>query len=154
MCVDTGGQDVQRGLRKIRSTEVWAGDGANLHKLNAGLGACDPAWSPDGRRIAVIDATGLWVFPANSTDGSLRAVSKVPFGEITEMTYRAFSQPDWSSDGMLVAVLVTNGSTSWVEVFEGRLFYTSPPEIYTFTWGGGARDLKVGTLEIRLPSSR
>jgi hypothetical protein len=78
----------------------------------------------------------------------------VPVGEPTEFTYRAFGHARWSPDGMLVALLVTNGSTSWVEVFEastGRLFYTSPPEAYSFSWGNTARDLKAGTLDVHLP---
>lgn len=157
LCVETGGTPVQRGAQSIPATEVWAGESAHLHKLGAGLGACDPAWSPDGRRIAVTAASGLWVFPAKSPDGSLRVEAKVPMGGPTEFTYRAFSHPDWSADGALVALLVTNGGTSWVEVFEantGRLFYTSPPETYTFSWRGGARDLKAGQLEIRLPARR
>lgn len=155
MCVETGGKGVQRGARRIPATEVWVGQSANLQKLNAGLGACDPAWSPDGRRIAVTAAEGLWVFPAANLAGSLRVVAKPPVGELSEFTYRAFSHPEWSPDGALVAVLVTNGGTSWVEVFEaasGRLFYTSPPDTYTFSWGSSARDLKAGNLEIHLPA--
>jgi len=157
LCVETGGKPVQRGAQSIRATEVWAGETGHLHKLSAGLGACDPAWSPDGRRVAVTSAEGLWVFPAKSSDGSLRVEAKVPLGRPTEFTYRAFSHPDWSSDGSLIALLVTNGGTSWVEAFQvstGRLFYTSPPETYTFSWGNGARDLKAGKVEIRLPARR
>ncbi len=157
VCVDTGAENLRRGPRTIRATEVWAGQSSRLRKLNTGAGACDPAWSPDGRRLAIIDAQGLWFFPADSLDGSLRVESKVPYGELPEFTYRAFSHPEWSPDGALVALLVTNGGTSWVEVFEvasGRLFYTSPPEITTFNWGGSARDLKAGTLDIHLPARR
>jgi Tol biopolymer transport system component len=157
LCVETGGKPVQRGAQRIRATEVWAGETGHLHKLSAGLGACDPAWSPDGRRIAVTAAAGLWVFPAKSSDGSLRVEAKVPMGRPTEFTYRAFSHPEWSSDGALIALLVTNGGTSWVEAFQtssGRLLYTSPPETYTFSWGNGARDLKAGTAEIHLPAYR
>jgi len=157
LCVETGGKPVKRGGQNIRATEVWAGETGHLHKLSAGLGACDPAWSPDGRRIAVTAAAGLWVFPSKSSEGSLRVEAKVPIGGPTEFTYRAFSHPEWSSDGALIALLVTNGGTSWVEAFQvstGRLFYTSPPETYTFSWGSGARDLKAGKVEIRLPASR
>ena len=66
-----------------------------------GLGACDPAWSPDGRRLAVTAAEGLWVFPANSSEGALRVESRLPLGSI-EFNYRAFSSPRWSPDGALL----------------------------------------------------
>jgi hypothetical protein len=152
LCADTGEPAVQHGPKKVRGTAVWAGEGANLRRVRAGLGACDPAWSPDGRRLAVTAAEGLWVFPANSPEGALRVESRSPLGSI-ETNYRAFSSPRWSPDGMLVGLIVTNAGTSWVEVFEansGRLFYTSPPENYTFSWTA-ARELKLGDVEIHLP---
>jgi WD40 repeat protein len=155
LCAATSGQLIHRGPRTIKPTAVWVGKGIELHKLNAGLGACDPAWSPDGRRVAVTAADGLWIFPADSSAGVLRVESKPPMGEPTEHTFRAFTNPKWSPDGKLVALLVTNGGSSWVEVFDvptGRLFYTSPPESYTFSWGSSARDLKVGSTDVRLPA--
>jgi hypothetical protein len=152
LCAETGEPDVQHGARKIRGTAVWVGEGTNLRRIRAGVGACDPSWSPDGRRLAVTAAEGLWVFAANSSDGALRVESRLPMGSI-EFNYRAFSGPRWSPDGRLLALVVTNGGTSWVEVFEadsGRLFYTSPPEHDTFSWTS-ARDLKLGDVEIHLP---
>jgi len=154
ICARTEGRSIRRGARTIAPTAVWVGEGTQFRKLNAGLGACDPAWSPDGRRLALTAAEGLWIFPAGSSVGNLRVEAKLPIGESTEFTYRAFSQPKWSPDGALVGLVVTNGGTSWVEVFEaasGRLFYTSPPEAYSFNWGSTARDLKVGNLDVHLP---
>jgi Tol biopolymer transport system component len=152
LCAETGEPAVQKGSRTIRGTAVWVGEGANLRRVRAGLGACDPAWSPDGRRLAVTADEGLWVFPANSAEGYLRVESRLPLGSI-ESNFRAFSSPRWSPDGMLVGLIVSNKGTSWVEVFEassGRLFYTSPPENYTFSWNS-ARELLLGDTEIHLP---
>lgn len=152
LCADTGAEAVQKGSKTIRGTAVWVGEGATMRRVRAGLGACDPAWSPDGRRLAVTAAEGLWVFPANSAEGDLRVASRPPVGSI-ESNYRAFSSPRWSPDGALVGLIVSNSGTSWVEVFEansGRLFYTSPPENYTFSWNS-ARELKLADTEIRLP---
>lgn len=154
ICAETGERAVQQGPRKIVQTGVWVGEGTKFQRLHAGLGACDPAWSPDGRRLAVIDVEGLWVFPARSVDGILRVEARLPLGEPSEFTYRAFSHPEWSPDGLLLGLVVSNGGTSWVEVFEvssGRLFYTSPPAQSSFSWGGNARLLKMDTLEIQLP---
>ena len=154
VCAKTGDAEIRKGPRTIAPTAVWTGEGTAFRRLGAGAGACDPAWSPDGRRLAVTSAEGLWIFPAESAAGRLVAESKVPAGAATEFAYRAFSQAKWSPDGVLVALLVTNGGTSWVEVFDaatGRLFYTSPPQSYTFDWGATARELKVGTLDVQLP---
>lgn len=151
LCAETGEPATQRGAKTIRGTAVWVGDSTHLRRVRAGLGACDPSWSPDGQRLALTAADGLWVFPAKSPEGALRVESRSPIGSI-DFNYRAFSSPRWSPDGMLLALVVTNIGTSWVEVFEatsGRLFYTSPPENDTFTWTA-ARQLKLGDLEIRL----
>lgn len=156
LCARTGEAEIRRGARTIQPTGVWVGRAPELHKLHAGPGACDPAWSPDGRWVAVTAVDGLWVFRAASPDGVLRVESRPPPGEPTEFTYRAFSHPQWSPDGVLVGLFVTNGGTSWVEVFDvsrGRLLYTSPPEQYSFTWSD-RRNLKLGDIEVQLPGRR
>jgi hypothetical protein len=154
LCADTGEPPVRQGAKTIRATAVWVGEPPKLYRLDAGQGACDPAWSPDGRRLAVTAADGLWVFPANSPEGALRVESKLPLGGSSEFSYRTFSHPQWSPDGVLVGVVVTNGGATWVEVFDansGRLFYTSPPENDSFSWSRG-RELKLGKTEVHLPS--
>jgi Tol biopolymer transport system component len=156
LCADTGEPVVQQGAKKIRGTGVWVGRSPGLRRVQAGLGACDPAWSPDGRRLALTAADGLWVFPSDSPDGDLRVQARLPLGGSSEFHYRAFSHPRWSPDGALVALVVTNGGTTWVEVFEaasGRLFYTSPPENASFTWSG-ARELKLDKgAAVQLPTT-
>lgn len=154
LCADTGDPVIQQGARRIRATAVWVAERSAFRKLEAGVGACDPAWSPDGRRLAVTSAEGLWVIAAGSVEGTLTAEARLPLGSSIEYAYRAFSNPQWSPDGMLVGVVVTNGGTSWVEVFDaasGRLFYTSPPANDSFTWTGG-RALKLQSTEIQLPT--
>jgi len=155
LCAETGQPNVRQGAKTIRATAVWVGEPSRLHKVEAGQGACDPAWSPDGRRLAVTASEGLWVFAADSSEGDLRVPSKLPLGSLSEVNYRLFSHPEWSPDGQLLGVVVSNGGTTWVEVFEvtsGRLFYTSPPENNAFNWTS-ARELKLsnGNLQIRLP---
>ena len=157
LCADTGDPVTRQGSKTIRATAVWAGERTTLRRLEAGVGACDPAWSPDGRRLAVTSAEGLWVVAAGASEGSLRVEARPRLAEPADLTYRSFTQPRWSPDGALVGLLVTNGAMSWVEVFEastGRLFYTSPPGNDTFSWSGGGRALKLGSTEIRLPSHK
>ena len=157
LCADTGAPVILHGSKAVRATAVWAGERSTLRRLEAGMGACDPAWSPDGRRLAITSAEGLWVVAAGESEGSLRVHARPPVGDLSDLAYRAFAHPRWSPDGALVALRVTNGAMAWVEVFEastGRLFYTSPPGNDSFSWSGPGRALKLGSTEIRLPTRR
>src|SRR2546430_16267746 len=64
LCAQTGGRTVRQGARTIAPTAEWVGEGDVFHKLNAGVGACDPVWSPDGGRLAVTAAAGLRSVPS------------------------------------------------------------------------------------------
>ena len=135
-----------KGAKTIRGTGVWAGEPSNLHRVQAGQGACDPAWSPDGQRLAVTAAEGLWVFPANSAEGDLRVESKFRSAARRSSAIGCFHTRSGRPTACWSALVVSNGGTSWVEVFEansGRLFYTSPPENYSFSWSAPAH-LKLG----------
>ncbi len=133
LCADTGEAPVQQGAKKIRGTAVWVGEGTSLRRIRAGLGACDPSWSPDGQRLAVTAADGLWVFPANSPEGALRVESRLPLGSI-EFNFRAFSSPRWSPDGCcsdwLSPTVVRRGwrcSRPAAAGFSTRLLRSTPP---------------------------
>ena len=65
ICAEEPGAAVERAGRSIRRTRVWVRDGTSDGQLGLGPGACDPAWSPDGRRLAVVTPDGLWVLSAD-----------------------------------------------------------------------------------------
>lgn len=79
----------------------------SLHFLSAGY---DPAWSPDGRRIAFI---------GNPPGGSdLRIVSddgsRLHRYELFPIQSPSLSDPSWSPDGQMIAVVVSNYDRSKV----------------------------------------
>ncbi len=74
-------------------TDIWimSADGTNARKLTVdGSAARDPAWSPDGSRLAYATSSGLWVMRADGTDR--RALTTTASNEID-------AAPDWSPDG-------------------------------------------------------
>src|SRR5262245_21557009 len=52
-CAVEPGGDILIGARRVLRTQVWIADPKLVTKTSMPAGTCDPAWSPDGRRLAV-----------------------------------------------------------------------------------------------------
>jgi hypothetical protein len=153
VCATTGEPDVTYGSRQLPHTGIWVGTAAELRRLDTPL-ACDPAWSPDGGRLAFTTPEGLWVL-ADPEVGEPRLLLEAPDpGEETEFGYVAFRRPVWSPNGARLGYLATNGGTTWVEVVEvidGRLRFRSHEETYAFSWGADSRSLRIGGNTVLVP---
>jgi len=152
--LEPGGGEIVIGARKVPRTFVWVIEPDRARQLGSTPGSCDPAWSPDGSRLAVAATNGLWTYSPTLGDPRLLAETHLPRQPKHESDYTAFSKPRWSPDGARLAYLVTNGATSWVEVVDaatGRRLYRSDTDTYGFEWTTDPRVLRVGTRTIRLP---
>ena len=83
-------------------------DGSGLRRIgDASIAALDPAWSPDGRRIAFacINAepgkAGVYVMNADGTDA--HRVSHASGTVFPDARFWAFREPKWQPDGDLIA---------------------------------------------------
>jgi dipeptidyl aminopeptidase/acylaminoacyl peptidase len=144
--LDLGGGETRRGARAIPNTHVWVIQGEIIRELGASPGSCDPAWSPDGARLAVVTPNGLWTYTPTLEDPRHLAESLLPPKPQDENDYTAFSRPRWSPDGTRIAYLVSNGAVTWIEVVEvasTRRVLKSPPGVVTFEWGPEADTLIV-----------
>ena len=149
-CASEGGT-MTVGTRTIPRTHVWVVDGKALRQLGTTPGSCDPAWSPDGSRLAVVTPQGLWTYSPTLEDPTLLSETRLP---PKDAGYTAFARPRWSADGRRLAFLVTDGATTWVEVVDsqvGRKLYKSDPDTYTFEWAADPHALKVGARIVRVP---
>ncbi|GAA3037457.1 hypothetical protein GCM10020000_14210 [Streptomyces olivoverticillatus] len=109
-----------------------ASGAARLHAIAPHASVSDrydsgPAWSPDGRSMAVISESALWLLPVRG-DGT-------PAGEPRRLTDEAADHPSWSGDSRHILYLSAG---------KLRLLDTS---------GGTARTLPV-TLDYRRPAPR
>jgi len=152
-CASEGGT-MTIGARTLPRTYVWVLDGDAIRQLGTSPGSCDPSWSPDAARLAVVTPNGLWTYSPVLDDPKLLAETHLPRQPKNETDYTAYLRPRWSADGQRIAYLVTNGATTWVEVVDtqvGRKLFKSDAETYTFEWTSDPRALKVGSRTVRIP---
>ena len=154
VCAQEPGEPIVRGSRRIPRTQVYIADKGVISRTTIGVGACDPAWSPDGARLAVTAPDGLWVMQGDLKAGERVADATPPAGARTEFGDVAFSKPRWSPDGRRIGLLVSNGGTTWIEVVDadtGKRVFKSDAEVYSFTWSPDSRSIVIGDRTIRLP---
>ena len=152
ICAEEPGPAVERGTGVTARTRVWVHDGATMRQVATAPGTCDPAWSPDGDRVAVVAPNGLWVFSAD-----LRATMHLvdtagddpPSGG-----NQTLSGPKWAPDASRLAFVVSSDTTSWVETVDARtglVVHTSDPETHEFAWGADSQSIVLGSQVVRLP---
>jgi Tol biopolymer transport system component len=90
-------------------------------------GVSDAAWSPDGRFLAVMQETQLWILVLDG--GELRPIDLGP-GRPT-----FYSRPVWSPDGARLAVAVWPGET------QSTLIIRTDDWTVTALTGGGMDDV-------------
>ncbi|MCQ4213250.1 amidohydrolase family protein [Streptomyces longispororuber] len=88
-------QRFREGYNLIRVVDTTTGDAA-VHAVAPHVSLADrydsgPAWSPDGRHMAVVVESALWLLPVRP-DGS-------PDGAPRQLTDEAADHPSWSADG-------------------------------------------------------
>ena len=155
MCTqEDGGRTTTVGARVIKHTYVYVIEREMIRQLGSSPGACDPAFSPDGSRLAVVTVNGLWLYSPRLEEPRQLAATRQPEKPVNEFDYTAFSKPKWSSDGLRIGYVVGNSGTAWVEVVDvqtTRILYRSPEETYNFAWTSDPRVITIGTTNVRLP---
>ncbi|PHQ48390.1 amidohydrolase [Streptomyces cinnamoneus] len=131
-------QRFREGYNLIRVVDAGTG-AARLHALAPHVSLSDrydsgPVWSPDGRSMAVISESALWLLPVRA-DGT-------PDGEPRRLTDEAADHPSWSADGRRILYLsagrlclldTTDGSARTVPV---ALDYRRPAPADTVVHAG------------------
>ena len=154
VCAEEPGPAVGRAGHSIRRTRVWVRDGTTIRQVALGPGACDPAWSPAGDRLAIVTPDGLWVLSADLRRTTHLVDVRHATASPSDLEYRALRGPQWAPDASALAFVVANGRTTWVEVVDARTGarrYVSDLETYEFAWEADSRALRLGSRVVRLP---
>ena len=143
---------MQRNGRPLPPTTIFIVEDDRVHKVLMSLGGCDPAWSPDGKRLAFTAPDGLWTIAPGSNTG-VRLVDTALLGG----AYTAFEKPRWSPDGarLAFAVLIETeeGRSSHVQVIrveDGATVYRSDARPSAYEWTG-PRQLRIGVHAVEIP---
>ena len=154
ICAEEPGPPVEQGTTFMPRTRVWVRDATAMRQIATSAGTCDPVWSPDGSFLAVVAPDGLWKLSGDLQLTSHLVDSRHSEVPANEFDHRVFAAPQWAPDGSAVAVLVSNGATGWVEVFDARTgmtLYSSEPETFEFTWESDSASLRFGSRIVRFP---
>lgn len=137
-----------------RRTRVWVRDGTAIRRVATGPGTCDPAWSPEGDRLAVAAPDGLWVLSADLRRTTHLVDTRHEHDPANGFEYRTVHRPQWAPDASALAFVASDGTTSWVEVVDARTGaqrYASDDGTAEFTWEPDSRSIRLGAYVIRVP---
>lgn len=139
---------MQRNGRRLPPTTIFLINGDVIRKVVTGLGGCDPAWAPDGTRIAFTAPDGLWVISTTDDTGE-----RIVDTTIEENRYLTLARPRWSPDGMRIAYFATDRRQTRVQVVAAdtrATVLTSPAAAEDMEWRG-PRTLAVGGQVLSVP---